>query len=167
MCKSRFNDNTIMVTPTKSKQYYQQRPQGKHSHSPMTTPPRNGHYRKNTPSPTSDGFKTPQNPRTQGSNPKILASRCVSEPLKSKKKPVGPQVTHRTSPLNFAGAKCLEPPTPTSLPRPPTTWVKDDKSFSAKQALSFEDLVVVKNQNGVHQDLDPLSQQLRMLLKVQ
>ena len=50
----------------------------------MTSPPRGGHYnRKCTPSPTSDGFKTPQNPKA---NPKTLATRCASEPVKAKKK---------------------------------------------------------------------------------
>jgi hypothetical protein len=55
---------------------------------------------------------------------------------------------------------------PTSLPRPPTTWTKknSEQKFSgnAKLTLSFEDLVYS------HQtDLDPLSQQLKLLLKVQ
>lgn len=169
MCKTRFSQSSTMVTPTKSKQYYHQRPQGKFSQSPMTTPPRN--YRKSTPSPTSDGFKTPQNPRfSPGSNPKTLASRCASEPIKSKKKQPQQQqqaqVTHRTSPLTFAGAKCLDPPTASSLPRPPTTWTKQETTFSAKQVLSFEDLVQTQK-NSQNPDLDPLSQQLRMLLKVQ
>jgi len=169
MCKTRFSQSSTMVTPTKSKQYYHQRPQGKFSQSPMTTPPRN--YRKSTPSPTSDGFKTPQNPRfSPGSNPKTLASRCASEPIKSKKKQPQQQqqaqVTHRTSPLTFAGAKCLDPPTASSLPRPPTTWTKQETTFSAKQVLSFEDLVQTQK-NSQNPDLDPLSQQLKMLLKVQ
>ena len=94
-------------------------------------------------------------------NPKTLASRCASEPIKVKKKL---SVTPRTSPLNFAGSKCLEPPTPTSLPCPPTTWTKvpeKKNSFSAKQTLSFDDLV------GINPDLDPLSQHLKLLLNVQ
>jgi len=157
MCKSTSRIN--MVTPTKSKQYYHRQNQGKNTHSsPTTSPPRGGQYRKCTPSPTSDGFKTPQNPRV---NPKTLASRCASEPIKAKKKL---SVTPRTSPLNFAGSKCLEPPMPTSLPRPPTTWTKvpeKKNSFSAKQTLSFDDLV------GINPDLDPLSQQLKLLLNVQ
>jgi hypothetical protein len=56
---------------------------------------------------------------------------------------------------------------PTSLPRPPTTWTAHGSKqastmfFPAKQTLSFEDLVQSQT------DLDPLSQQLKMLLKVQ
>jgi hypothetical protein len=58
---------------------------------------------------------------------------------------------------------------PTSLPRPPTTWTTCSfkqqadmtKFYPAKQTLSFEDLVQSQT------DLDPLSQQLKMLLKVQ
>lgn len=155
MCNSRIRN---MVTPTKSKQYYHR--QGKSTHSPMTSPPRGGHYnRKCTPSPTSDGFKTPQNPKV---NPKTLATRCASEPVKAKKKLAN---TPRTSPNSFAGPKCLEPPMPTSLPRPPTTWTArkpETKFYPAKQTLSFEDLVQSQTT-----DLDPLSQQLKMLLKVQ
>ena len=158
----------------------------------MTTPHRGGHYnRKCTPSPTSDGFKTPQNPKA---NPKTLATRCASEPVKAKKKLANtPRYGkylffswnqfhkialtksavclhfYRTSPNSFAGPKCLEPPMPTSLPRPPTTWTTSNNSFKqpekrfypVTQTLSFEDLVQSQT------DLDPLSQQLRMLLKVQ
>jgi len=162
MCNSRIRNTTTMVTPTKSKQYYHR--QGKSTHSPVTTPHRGGHYnRKCTPSPTSDGFKTPQNPKA---NPKTLATRCASEPVKAKKKLAN---TPRTSPNSFAGPKCLEPPMPTSLPRPPTTWTTSNNSFKqpekrfypVTQTLSFEDLVQSQT------DLDPLSQQLRMLLKVQ
>ena len=76
---------------------------------------------------------------------------------------------YRTSPNSFAGPKCLEPPMPTSLPRPPTTWTTSNNSFKkpekrfypVTQTLSFEDLVQSQT------DLDPLSQQLKMLLKVQ
>lgn len=157
MCNPRLR-NINMVTPTKSKQYYHR--QGKATHSPTSTPPRGGYYnRKCTPSPTSDGFKTPQNPKA---NPKTLATRCASEPVKAKKKLAN---TPRTSPNSFAGPKCLEPPMPTSLPRPPPTWTAskpETKFYPAKQTLSFEDLVQSQTT-----DLDPLSQQLKMLLKVQ
>lgn len=67
----------------------------------------------------------------------------------------------RSSPITYAGPKCLEPPTPTSLPRPPTNWttIKSDK---ARQALSFEDFDMKQTIEN-----ETLSQQLKMLLKVQ
>lgn len=152
-----------MVTPTKSRQnqYYNHGP-GRHA----KTPPRYHNSRKTTPSPTSDCFKTPQN------KPKAEIMRCASEPLQRNKSrrsvtpPTNPKSNNMilsSSPITFAGPKCLEPPTPTSLPRPPTTWTRNE--CSARQALSFEDLSG-KNQHHA-ETIDPLSQQLKMLLKVQ
>jgi hypothetical protein len=51
-----------------------------------------------------------------------------------------------------------------SLPRPPTTWTRPQKS--ARQALSFEDDLNDADKGTMIYD-DSLSQQLKMLLKVQ
>jgi hypothetical protein len=154
----------IMVTPnTKSRQnHYYKQGLGQRHHA--KTPPRNG-QRKTTPSPTSaDCFKTPQN------SGKAQISRCASEPIHRAKQqtrrsvtPTKPGQFLSSSPLTFAGPKCLEPPTPTSLPRPPTTWTKMEQpaSCSARQALTFDDLVNHEN------NMNDMSQQLKMLLKVQ
>jgi hypothetical protein len=165
MCNTKLASN-IMVTPnTKSRQnqYYKQGPAPGQRHA--KTPPRNG-QRKTTPSPTSDCFKTPQNNKAQ-------IMRCASEPLnraaKSSRRsvtPTKPQALLSYSPLTFAGPKCLEPPTPTSLPRPPTTWTKINQPAimncsSARQALTFDDLI------NHESNMNDMSQQLKMLLKVQ
>ena len=127
-------EELIMVTPTKK----QSRPRS---------------TRKTTPSPQEFQFKTPQ---------KQYNSKCYfySEPPKNSKtrRSVTPK-NCSTSPLNFAGPKCLEPPTPCSLPKPPTTWTRP-ADLPARQSLSFEDLMITANEND-------LSQQLKMLLKVQ
>ena len=114
--------------------------------------------RKTTPSPPNDfcQFKTPQK---QYQSQK---SYFYSEPpriVKNHRRSVTPK-NISTSPLNFAGPKCLEPPTPCSLPKPPTTWTRPE-DMPARQTLSFEDLV------KLDENSQDLSQQLKMLLKVQ
>jgi len=164
MCKNQNKNN--MVTPTKAKQHYKNK---------AKTPPRgyqgNGH-RKNTPSPhfADQSFKSP----CTVNKPEV--TRCASEPQKMKRRSVTPQAPS-SSPSIFAGPKCLEPPTPLSLPKPPTTWTRTE-FCPARQALSFEDLVIsdpkidcssrfALDTGKTEQFNDPLSQQLKMLLKVQ
>merc|ERR1712141_852931 len=114
--------------------------------------------RKTTPSPPNAEFcqfKTPQ--KQYQSYPK---SYFYSEPpriVKNHRRSVTPK-NLSTSPLNFAGPKCLEPPTPCSLPKPPTTWTRPEDMPNARQTLSFEDLVKLDETNP--QDL---SQQLKMM----
>lgn len=159
-----------MVTPTsKKQQFYKQ--QLSRSHAKGGSPPKTqyGGHRKNTPSPPNySEFKTP-------SKPMIPVSRCMSEPI-SKRRSVTPKsYVAPSSPVNFAGPKCLEPPIPTSLPRPPTTWTRSEMMPMAptcRQALSFEDFVRGHGHNAPEEPtfssvVDPLSQQLMMLLKVQ
>lgn len=137
-----YSESLNMVTPTKKQS-------------------RRG-QRKTTPSPPNAEFcqfKTPQ--KQYQSYPK---SYFYSEPpriVKNHRRSVTPK-NLSTSPLNFAGPKCLEPPTPCSLPKPPTTWTRPEDMPNARQTLSFEDLVKLDETNP--QDL---SQQLKMLLKVQ
>ena len=164
-------NNKKMVTPNKPKQHY------KNSSQKAKTPPRGGpqHSRKNTPSPSTSyfqhgadsfSFKTPPN----NPNRKGEISRCASEPMRIKPNSQRRSVTpvKSGSPSMFAGPKCLEPPIPTSLPRPPTTWTRAD--CSARQALSFNDLAfgedVSYGKKPCQIEIDPLSQQLKMLLKV-
>lgn len=152
MCNNRIK----MVTPTKSNKFYSQaaaKKNGGYFGGGNKTPHK---YRK-TPSPTSDYncFKTP--PKQQ---PKADLTRCASEPMRQKTQRRSVTPVTSGSPLNFAGPKCLEPPKPISLPRPPTTWTRTQSS--ARQALSFEDDL---DDKGTYND--SLSQQLKMLLKVQ
>jgi len=141
MCLQSFSESTNMVTPTKKQS-------------------RRG-QRKTTPSPNFDfcQFRTPQKQYNSQkcyfySEPRIVKNQ-------NSRRSVTPKNLSSTSPLNFAGPKCLEPPTPCSLPKPPTTWTRPD-DLPARQALSFEDLV-----SNDSNSQDDLSQQLKMLLKVQ
>jgi hypothetical protein len=60
------------------------------------------------------------------------------------------------SPRAFAGSKCYEPPTPQSLPKPPSTWM---------QMASSSPAVTIQSSTPAVAD-DPISQHLRLLLKV-
>jgi hypothetical protein len=158
-----------MVTPTKTRQQqyyptYNNSTQKTPRSTKAGTPPKSG--RKNTPSPNtpSEIFKTPKG--------KVHMMRCASEPvhirsgvnLGQNRRSVTPTNKSSTSPLNFAGPKCLEPPTPKSLPRPPTTWTRPGNAESARQSLNFEDFCPEpKVSNTI---IDPLSAQLMVMLKV-
>jgi hypothetical protein len=141
MCLQSYSESYNMVTPNKKQS-------------------RRG-QRKTTPSPNFEfcQFKTPQKSTSQKcyfySEPRIVKNHSNS------RRSVTPK-NLSSSPLNFAGPKCLEPPTPCSLPKPPTTWTRPE-DLPARQALSFEDLVKTDNYN----EGQDLSQQLKMLLKVQ
>lgn len=164
MCNSKIK----MVTPTKSKHYHKAAP-GRQQQA--KTPLKSGGSRnRTTPSPPTSvdlSFKTPQKPYHSMPRAELMQQqRCKSEPKTSRGRSVTPPTFSSSSPLTFAGPKCLEPPTPTSLPRPPTTWTRSDLySCPARQALSFDDLVEIPKR--VETIDDPLSQQLKMLLKVQ
>jgi len=152
-----------MVTPTKSNKFATATKKS-HGGSYYGGGNKTPHKSRKTPSPTSSEyncFKTPQN------KPKADLMRCASEPMRIQSRrsmtPVTQNSSGGRSPLNFAGPKCLEPPTPMSLPRPPTTWTRPSHELSsARQALSFED-----DLDGKGTFEESLSQQLKMLLKVQ
>jgi len=165
MCKFSNQTNT-MVTPTKSNKFPGQK-KSHGSYGGVIGGNKTPHKQRKTPSPTSSDyysnncFKTPQNKPL-----KADLSRCASEPMRMSRRSVTP--VHSStggSPLNFAGPKCLEPPTPMSLPRPPTTWTRppaQPELPTARIALSFED-----DLDGKGTFEESLSQQLKMLLKVQ
>ena len=146
MCLQSYSESLNMVTPNKKQS-------------------RRG-QRKTTPSPNEFcQFKTPQK-QYQASQKCYFYSepRIVKNQSQSSRRSVTPKNLSSSSPLNFAGPKCLEPPTPCSLPKPPTTWTRPE-DLPARQALSFEDLVIAEKTDFNSQD--NLSQQLKMLLKVQ
>jgi len=166
MCNSKIK----MVTPNKSKHYNKAGPGRQQAKTPSKFG--GGHSRSKTPpssmtNSTDLSFKTPQNSYFSKPRAEIIQQqRCKSEPKRGRS--ITPVTPSSSSPLTFAGPKCLEPPTPTSLPRPPTTWTRSDMictaaAPSARQALSFDDLVG----KPAFETIDPLSQQLKMLLKVQ
>ena len=96
----------------------------------VKTPLKSGGSRnRTTPSPPTSvdlSFKTPQKPFHSMPRAELVQQqqRCKSEPKTSRGRSVTPPTLSSSSPLTFAGPKCLEPPTPTSLPRPPTTWTR-------------------------------------------
>lgn len=82
--------------------------------------------------------------------------------------------SNRSSPQCFAGSKCFEPPTPNSLPKPPSDWTPF--SFPSKQnlfgnvchALTFNDIAET---NGLknHFSVSPVrdvSHELQLILNV-
>lgn len=173
MCNSKIK----MVTPNQTKHYNKagQQPNGRH---PMAkTPQKSGGSRHRlTPSPPHQNlmdlsFKTPQNP-SKSRTVELMQQqqRCKSEPkatISRGRSVTPPSLSYCSSPPIFAGPKCLEPPTPTSLPRPPTTWTSSEIiGCSARQALSFDDLVQ-KPKTCRETINDPMSRQLMLMLKVQ
>jgi len=87
---------------------------------------------------------------------KITAARTHSSPMASTPRGAGsPQgcYPHQGSPQqgsSFAASKCFEPPTPSTLPKPPVTWCAPSTPPSFPQF-----------------DSDELSNHLKLLLKVQ
>ena len=82
---------------------------------------------------------------------------------------------------SYAGSKCYEPPTPKSLPRPPTAWVgqQPQQLQGEDKASPFQNLVnSMLRESGEPRDTRPqqqqlqdkedaVSQHLKFLLKVQ
>jgi hypothetical protein len=75
----------------------------------------------------------------------------------------GSSTPSRGSPC-FAGSKCFEPPTPDSLPKPPTSWTPTKPLISKKQL--FND-VPSSVGNAEENSNETANQCLRMLLNVQ
>jgi len=124
-----------MVTPTKVKSHHQSRQQQPHQHrggKGWTPPPAKQHQPKH-------GHLSPQ-----PYNSNYFSHSGASTPS-------------RGSPC-FAGSKCFEPPTPDSLPKPPTSWTPT-KPASKKQ-LNFGAACLPS-------DAEAANQHLRMLLNVQ
>ncbi len=103
-----------------------------------------------------------------------------------------PPMPQLSSSPSFAGSKCYEPPTPQSLPRPPTSWMMGSNSrqqeitsvrkMSGSKSSPFQDLVSSmlgreeerqgesrqqSNIQNVSDDDEQVSQHLKFLLKVQ
>lgn len=188
MCITRTGSDTIstMGTPSRSTpgkraavQQGQQQYKGQQGHQ-------QGQRKKKNSFSQSKHSKTPP-PRTPGGTPNAKAAlhRSPSTPIAiPKDKRVQQYHQQRQSatpsPKNFASSKCYDPPTPTSLPKPPTSWVPSNgngallfgspmpvfpsapkKVVSARQSLNFDDLQEVRREG------DDLSQQLKLLLNVQ
>jgi len=124
-----------MVTPTKVKSHHQSRQQQPHHHrgKGWTPPP---------------PAKQHQQPKHGHLSPQPYNNSNYSSQHS------GASTPSRGSPC-FAGSKCFEPPTPDSLPKPPTSWTP---TKPAKKQLNF---------GGSKSDAEAANQHLRMLLNVQ
>ena len=72
--------------------------------------------------------------------------------------------SNRSSPQGFAGSKCFEPPTPNSLPKPPSDWTPfqlagKENLFGDVGILNFGEMIGSSPEK--HTDV---SQQLKLIL---
>lgn len=172
MCKSNQQPEHLnnMVTPTRVKPAQRRSPQGQQQ-APNTNNNNNNGSKggqkqrqqqqqlkrvKSQPS-TPTGHQQQQNRRR---TPPMVHQRSTPIHIQNNYSPLSTQNNSpRSSPSCFAGSKCFEPPTPESLPKPPSNWtpLKDTNTHHVRKALNFDE-----------QDLqDEGIKQLKLLLKVQ
>merc|ERR1711953_367375 len=102
---------------------------------------------------------TSPKPIPQNKNSRIHQSSLRSSPSSTRSSPPRSTISpSRSSPNNFASSQCYQPPTPSSLPKPPVAWTASDSSSvnSGEPKLS-QSLTVVA---------DPTAH-LKLLLNVQ
>merc|ERR1711953_1072920 len=124
------------------------------SKSPSVNKQSNKQHSERQNSTTSSPKPIPQN-----KNSRIHQSSLRSSPSSTRSSPPRSTISpSRSSPNNFASSQCYQPPTPSSLPRPPVAWTASDSSSenSCKPRLS-PSLTVVS---------DPTAH-LKLLLNVQ
>jgi len=147
MCRIPSLSGTIMVTPTKVKSHHQSRPQQQPHHhrgKGWTPPPSNKQQQ-----PQKQGYRHSPQPYSNYNSSQSGAS-----------------TPNRGSPC-FAGSKCFEPPTPDSLPKPPTSWTP---TKPAKKQLNFDctsDVMMPMSSPSTADAAEAANQHLRMLLNVQ
>jgi len=164
MCNLRVNQDSVMVTSTSTP------PQrlGYQKSSPLTPSqsPRGHKSGQFSKSPSPTGFSKGKQGKGRGypatpTPKKVSVTRCHSSPVSVP--PRGPSTSPhgRGSPhrygspqpsSSFAASKCFEPPTPSSLPKPPTGWFN-----SASAEFRYPSL-------GTEADI---TNHLKLLLKVE
>jgi len=160
MCRIPSLSRTIMVTPTKVKSHHHHHQSRSHQQQPH-------HHRGKgwTPPPPSNNKQQqhqPQRPQGYRHSPQPSYSSYNSSSQS------GASTPNRGSPC-FAGSKCFEPPTPDSLPKPPTSWTP---TKPAKKQLNFDcttsDVIMPPMTSPSTADAaEAANQHLRMLLNVQ
>jgi len=94
-------------------------------------------------------------------------------PNGSRSSPVSSK-SNRASPQGFAGSKCFEPPTPNSLPKPPSNWTpfqfpSKQNLFGNLDILTFGEMTGSNNHAEMHLDnhstARDVSQELQLILK--
>jgi hypothetical protein len=79
--------------------------------------------------------------------------------------------SNRASPQGFAGSKCFEPPTPNSLPKPPSDWTPfqfptKQNLFGNLDILTFGDMAGSNNADiDNHSTARDVSQELKLILQ--
>jgi hypothetical protein len=105
----------------------------------------------------SERQNTSPKPIPQTKNSRSNQSSLRSSPSSTRSSPPRSTISpSRSSPNNFASSQCYQPPTPSSLPKPPVAWTSSDSGKSSKLNLN-------KSQNKV---VDPTTH-LKLLLNVQ
>lgn len=116
-----------------------------------------GEYRKTCGSPegNANGAKTGGRRVT---TPKMKASSPIAVPRSGSRSPL---VKDGVSKPLFAGAKFHDPPSPKSLPKPPTHWIRPD---SSSPSCAASECLYQPNSRPYH---DKIADQLKTWLKVQ
>ena len=79
--------------------------------------------------------------------------------------------SNRASPQGFAGSKCFEPPTPNSLPKPPSDWTPfqfptKQNLFGNLDILTFGDMAGSNNADiDNHSTARDVSHELKLILQ--
>lgn len=97
----------------------------------------------------------------------------------SRSSPISANISksNRSSPQGFAGSKCFEPPTPKSLPKPPSDWtlfLLDNKQSvlgNISQSLTFDDMAEANTESELDKHFSVISardvsQELKLILNV-
>lgn len=153
-----------MVTPTKVKHHNHHNQRGSHrgGGKGWTPPPNKQRGTASSPIVNAKQARSPQPSSTKGHQ-----SPHHQQPSYKPASPSGPSTPSRGSPC-FASSKCYEPPTPDSLPKPPTSW-KQTAPAAAKLLPSRKQLFVEDDNedSGSADQLRAANQHLKMLLNVQ
>jgi len=101
---------------------------------------------------------TSPKPIPQTKNSRNYPSSLRSSPSSTRSSPPRSTISpSRSSPNNFASSQCYQPPTPSSLPKPPVAWTSSDHSEIACKSDLTKSLTMVA---------DPTTH-LKLLLNVQ
>jgi len=152
-----------MVTPTKVKHHNHHNQRGSHrgGGKGWTPPPNKQRGTASSPIVNAKQARSPQPSSTKGHQ----SPHHQQQPSYKPASPSGPSTPSRGSPC-FASSKCYEPPTPDSLPKPPTSW----QTATAAKLLPSRKQLFIEDDNedsGSADQLRAANQHLRMLLNVQ
>ena len=101
---------------------------------------------------------TSPKPIPQTKNSRTRQSSLRSSPSSTRSSPPRSTISpSRSSPNNFASSQCYQPPTPSSLPKPPVAWTCSDSSENSGKSNLSKSLRMVA---------DPTAH-LKLLLNVQ